>query len=158
MRVRVTPTATGVRLHLPTDLRELVEHTVGQIAELLDAGTDDPAMQRLLPAGYTGDPEAAEEFRRLTEDDLLGRKRSDAQVVARTAFAQDLVAEDAEAWLRSLTDVRLVLAQRVGITRDGEAEELLEHGDPAAQQVVLVMSHLGYVQELLIDALDRGGF
>jgi hypothetical protein len=158
VRLRVTPTAIGLRLQLPSELRELVEHTVGQVVELLDAGSGDPAMERLLPAAYADDPEAALEFRRLTEDDLLGRKRSDAQVVIQTAFAKELDVEQAESWLRSLTDVRLVLAQRLGITQDGEAEELLESGDEGTRQVVLVMASLGYVQELLIEALDSGGF
>ena len=52
---------------------------VTQFAELLedadDAPPDDPAIARLVPDAYADDAEAAQEFRDLTERDLLDRRR-----------------------------------------------------------------------------------
>jgi hypothetical protein len=41
-----------------------------------------PAVARLVPDAYRGDAEAAAEFRRYTEADLLQRRRTDADLVA----------------------------------------------------------------------------
>ena len=87
---------------------------------------------------HYGDAEAAAEFRRYTEADLLQRRRTDADLVAaslaRAGVAVDLAmladAESTEmrqlrldddevsAWLRTLTAVRLVLATHLGIEDD----------------------------------------
>ena len=49
------------------------------LAVLADGG--DPALDRLFPAGYRDDDEAAAEFRTYTRDDLHARKRSGAEAV-----------------------------------------------------------------------------
>jgi Domain of unknown function (DUF2017) len=118
---------------------------VAQFRELVDeAATEDPAVQRLVPDAYPDDRDAAEEFRALTQDDLLSRRRSDAdQVLADLAPAaampdnpSDAVmiepvvlaldAEHAQAWLRTLAAVRLVLAIRLGVAERDEHDD----GDP----------------------------
>jgi len=147
-----------VRLRLPDPVRDVIETTVSQVVGLIDApDPDDPAVGRLLPDAYRDDTEAAREFRELTQDDLLERKRSDAAVVLATVRGRDLDVAQAEAWLRSLTDVRLVLGERLGLRADGDAEVLMGHGDDDVRQAVAVLQHLGWVQELLIEALEGGG-
>lgn len=118
---------------------------VNQFAELLsesaaDAAFADPAVARLVPDAYADDAEAASDFRRLTQDDLLDRRRDDAATVARTllhdgaALRTDTLADEeamrtmevtlgrpeVDAWLRALTALRLVLAVRLGITDDAD--------------------------------------
>ena len=96
---------------------------------------EDPAVARLLPDGSREDPELAAEFRRLTEQGLRARKRTSLGV-AREALATPsarLLVErpQAEAVLKGLTDLRLVLAERLGIRTDEDAERL--HAIVAAQ-------------------------
>lgn len=98
----------------------------------------DPALRRLLPDAYRDDDEAAADFRRYTENTLRGAKRADATVVrqglASIAVLGERVLDDeqADAWLRFLTDARLVIAIRLGIESadDVEAFEHLPATDP----------------------------
>jgi len=124
-------------------LTDLVEQFAGLLDDTSapDGGSpepDDPAILRLVPDAYRTDAEAADEFRRLTQGDLLARRRDDAAVVletlqrdgaplrpadidridAETPLIVELDAASVSAWLRTLTSVRLVLATRLGITDD----------------------------------------
>lgn len=129
-----------------TLLTELAE----QIVDLL-AGRDaaDPAIARLLPDAYRDDPEAASEFRRLMEDDLVDRKTSHAAAV-RASLGDGHVRLDpaaVQAWLRHLTDLRLVIATRIGIQHDDDTGT----GNPFLQDVY---AWLGYVQSSILYALE----
>ncbi len=123
--------------------------------------SDDPVLRRLFPNAYPHDAAASSDFRRFTERDLRSRKVADAQVVlaalARTEQGtQDLRIDPAEgeAWLRTLTSVRLAVATRLGITDAESAEELgdLSDEDPRSF-MVSVYDWLGFAQETLIAAL-----
>ncbi len=96
-------------------------------ADLTVAPPADPAVARLLPDASRDDPELAQSFRRLTEPDLRERKRG-ALGLAATALRRPapvvLVDSEAQALLKGLTDVRLVLAERLGIATDEDAEFL----------------------------------
>jgi len=140
----------------------------------------DPAVRRLLPDASRDDPQVALEFRRLTEDDLRADKvarlarlwaalttptpgwRTDAFVVA-PADAQGVAA--------AITDLRLVLAERLGIRTDEQAERLYDalldspQADPAADEetedldpaarryLVAVYGALSWLQESLVEML-----
>lgn len=123
--------------------------------------SEDPVVRRLFPNAYPHDAAASSDFRRFTERDLRGKKVDDAQVVLRglgetAEGAQDLRIDpaDAEAWLRTLTGVRLAVATRLGITDAESAEELnqLPDEDPRAF-MVSVYDWLGFAQETLISSL-----
>lgn len=99
---------------------------------------DDPALRRLLPDAYRDDEEAAADFRRYTENTLRGAKRADATVVRQglasiAALGERVLdGEQADAWLRFLTDARLVIASRLGVetAEDLEAFDYLSRDDP----------------------------
>jgi hypothetical protein len=116
---------------------------------------DDPAIARLLPDAYGDDSEAASEFRQLTERSLASRKVANARTVidclGRADGALELTSTETQAWLRSLSDIRLTIAARLGIENDGDAG-LLE-GD-AAVALHDLYDWLAYVTESLLDALD----
>ena len=87
----------------------------------------DPAVARLLPDASRDDPELAQSFRRLTEQDLRERKRDSLGLAAGALRRRAPVVLDdseAQALLKGLTDVRLVLAERLGIATDEDAEFL----------------------------------
>ncbi len=114
----------------------------------------DPAITRLLPTAYPDDPESAAEFRRFTENDLAARKIRNAETVIATLGGGGKIELDeaaAQAWLRTLTDIRLTLAARLGITLD---DELGNQSSDEAVMMRQVYDWLGYVQESLVSALD----
>ena len=118
---------------------------------------EDPVLARLLPEGYGDDPEAAGEFRRYTEPGLRSGKVAAAQTVLATLPATGgrvrLSAGDAEAWLRSLNDVRLALGVVLGITEDYEREfASMDPGDPR-EAYMHVYDFLTFLQETLVRAL-----
>jgi hypothetical protein len=118
---------------------------------------EDPVLARLLPDAYRGDPEAAGEFRRYTEQGLRSGKVAAAQTVLDTLPAGGghvrLRPEDAQAWLRALNDVRLAIGTVLGITEDYEDEmEAASWADPRSAYLE-VYHWLGYLQDSLVRAL-----
>ena len=119
---------------------------------------DDPVLARLLPDGYRDDPDAAHEFRRFTESGLRTAKVESAQMLLSTLPASGgkvkLSPEQAEAWLRSLNDVRLALGVRLGVTDDFDGlSEDVEADDPRFAYVQ-VYQWLAFLQESLVAALS----
>ena len=94
---------------------------------------DDPALLRLLPNAAPRDREVADEFRRLTQEDLRATK------LARLHRMWDDLRTESDEWVvpledvmptaAALTDVRLVVAARLGLESDEDAERL--HQDVA---------------------------
>lgn len=104
----------------------------------------DPALDRLLPTAHRGDDQIAAEFRRLTEEGLRQRKSGNLDVaLERLSAAYDdrveLDAEQAPRFLMALTDVRLLLAERMGMRTEEDAEAL-----HAAMEVIADDDPLGY--------------
>jgi len=121
----------------------------------------DPAVARLLPEGNRDDPELAAGYRRLAQDGLRERKRARLDSAgAALARPAPVLLDDAEAvaLLKGLTDVRLVLAERLGLRTDEDAE--LVHArvmaqrpdDPVAVAATLYDA-LTWWQESLVHAL-----
>jgi hypothetical protein len=145
----------GVHIGLGSQEKALVADLVTQVTTLLETGdAKDPAISRLFPAAYADDAEAAAEFRRFTVDDLTAAKIANAKTVLATLRADRKVPLDAEAeqaWLRTLTDVRLTLASRLGVTNDGYPAST----DDRVLGMQSLYEWLGYVQEALVQTLDR---
>src|SRR5487761_1290093 len=118
---------------------------------------DDPVLARLLPDAYSDDPEAAGEFRRYTEHGLRSGKLASARTVLDT-LPEDggrvrLSADEAQAWLRCLNDVRLALGVRLEVSEDREAMlEQASQGGPQAAGL-WIYDWLTLLQETLVEAL-----
>jgi hypothetical protein len=130
--------------------RELIRGLLPQMQELL--AIDDPSLTRLFPPGYANDTEREEEYRRLTRDDLLASRFSDFDVVEHTLEAERLDPAEAEAWMRSLNAVRLVLGTRLDVTEDMDRPLPDEPG----AQAYAVYEYLSMVVSELVDALSEG--
>jgi hypothetical protein len=123
----------------------------------------DPAVERLLPPGHREDPEAAAEYRRLTERGLRERKALNLSTAIEALALMDgdklsLDLEQAQAMVVALTDVRLVLGERLGLRTDEDAEALVERLDEAsdAEPDLLLAAYydfLTWLQESLTVAL-----
>ncbi|MBF4160085.1 DUF2017 domain-containing protein [Nocardioides acrostichi] len=131
---------------------------------------EDPVLQRLLPDAYSDDDEAAGEFRRFTEGSLREGKAAGAACIIDTLEEAGLPAEltdeslvidvelDQQAgliWMRSLTDLRLALATRLGIEDDDEDRWLALPDDDPQAQAFDIYQWLGYLQETLVGAMSR---
>ncbi len=119
---------------------------------------DDPVLARLLPDGYSDDPQAAAEFRRYTEETLRSAKVAAAQAVLSSLPPSGgevrLSEPDCQQWLRALNDVRLALSVRLGITDENEdLSQRLLPGDPRSAYV-WVYQWLAYLQDSLIESLS----
>ncbi len=149
------------------------------LAAALGLGDDpsrptDPVVLRLFPDGYRADDEAAAEFRRFTERSLREAKSESAatmlasldavrvagpakeDVSKREKVRLRLDAAQAQAWLRTLTDLRLALGTRLGVEEgDDEHWETLADDDPR-RHIHDVYEWLGWVQETLVRALAAG--
>jgi hypothetical protein len=134
---------------------------------------DDPVLQRLLPDAYRDDAGESAEFRRFTERSLTSAKVANAEALLASLrdagldetkvddedvedqepLEVELDAEAVQAWLRTLTDVRLSLAVRLGIESDEDMMLLHQSEDEAVIAMTELYDWLGYVQETLVSAL-----
>ncbi|GAA4840737.1 DUF2017 domain-containing protein [Luteimicrobium xylanilyticum] len=187
-----------VLAHVVGDVVELLQDAVpdadgapwGAIEADAPPAPRDAALARLLPEAST-DPDVSAEFRRLTQGELAGAKAKrllafaerllDDEVARAAATGRHvrpertdlLVPRDAARdTAAALTDVRLVLASRLDVTTDDDAESLyaeIEAGangsaapdadddargaDAPRQFLGAVFVTAGWLQESLVDAM-----
>jgi hypothetical protein len=160
-RIKITP--AGVRLTFNEAEAETLASVAEQLADLLGGVEDrigDPALERLLPDGYRDNSVDAEEFRHYTQTDLVDEKVAAARTIvdalsARTDRSKGTVRvvlgpTDAIAWLRSINDIRLALAARLGIVD----ENFRPDGDDESYNFAIYV-WLGQLQFVLLHAVDR---
>ena len=141
----------GIRLHLSQDERALLAGLTAELRALLEGARDDPSLRRLFPPAY--DDETDERaYRDLTGDSLLDGRREALEVLEQTAGSERLSAEEADAWLRALNDLRLVLGTRLDVQEDTFASEP-DFDDPRGQALA-VYGYLSWLQEQLVEALS----
>lgn len=126
------------------------------------APPSDPAVRRLLPDAVKDDDGAALEFRRLTERTLRETKVGGLRAAALAVEAPQLALDPAAAqqFAAALNDVRLVLAQRLGLETDEDAERIHAHDDWSRAETVdeylaLVYNFTTWLQETLMQALAQ---
>lgn len=133
---------------------------------------EDPVLQRLLPDAYRDDAGESGEFRRFTERSLTSAKVDNAEALiaslvdagldpdapvdagGQQPIEVELTPDAVQAWLRSLTDIRLAVAVRLGIETDSDLEIIAHSDDDAVLAMSDVYDWLGYVQESLVTSLD----
>jgi hypothetical protein len=141
----------GVELRLGNEERALLMGLAAELRALLDGEPDDPSLRRLFPPAY--DDEADERaYRELAGDSLLDGRREALELLSRTAERQQLTAEEADAWLRALNDLRLVLGTRLDVREDTFADEP-DLNEPRGQALA-VYGYLSWLQEQLVHALS----
>ena len=121
----------------------------------------DPALHRLLPDAYPDDAEASEEFRRYTDATLRDGMHVDLLAVRQSLLVigenghASLDDEQAQAWLRVLNRVRLVLAVRLGIENATDHDDLalIDADDPRVGPFLL-FEWVGYLLSDLLNALN----
>lgn len=114
--------------------------------------SDDPALARLFPDGYSNDAHASADFRRFTEQDLRAHKVAALATVCKTLSdwkgKSTITEQQAQDWLKAINDLRLVLGTRLEITDESETD--FEADEPG----IHLYNYLTYLQGTLIDALS----
>ncbi|WP_026555365.1 DUF2017 domain-containing protein [Arthrobacter sp. 35W] len=178
-----TSTRKGITAHLETGERDLLRKLFADIIDMLEpetpAHTDplaaligldmdvqaprDPALLRLLPNVVRDDDAAALEFRQLTERSLRETKIG-ALRAASLALESEKVVLDADAarlFAMALNDVRLVLAERLEIRDEEDADRIHQVQDWSKAEDVdsylaLVYNFVSWLQEGLVQAMLSG--
>jgi Domain of unknown function (DUF2017) len=136
-------------------------------ADQLGRTPRDPALDRLLPSAHRDDPALAAEFRRLTEHGLREGKAANLSVGIQAIVDADgdkvwLDHEQAQAMVVALTDVRLLLGERLGLRTDDDADALQDRLEAAEEDdseddprlyLVAYYDFMTWLQESLIQAL-----
>jgi hypothetical protein len=141
----------GVELRLSRDERQLLKTLATELRTLLDAEPGEPSLRRLSPPAYEDDADERA-YRDLMGNELLNGRREALELLAATAEQKHLSADEAEAWLRALNDLRLVLGTRLDVQEDTFASEL-RPDDPNAHGLA-VYGYLSWIQEQLVAALS----
>lgn len=124
-------------------VRDVQRFMVGDVAP-------NPITERLFP-DPSFDRAVSDELRELIEDDLRAGKQEAARTLLESLPDDgkvSLTADEAEAWLTALNDVRLALGTAVGITEEWPGDE----DDVRAQ----VYHWVSVLQEGLVEALASG--
>ena len=124
------------------------------------AAPADPATKRLLPDADPEDAAASLEFRRLSERGIRERKIGALREAALLMESGTIVLSDETAprFAAAVNDVRLVLAQRLGLESDQDAERIQAQDDwskveSVDEYLALVYNFVTWLQESLVQAL-----
>jgi Domain of unknown function (DUF2017) len=151
---RIVRTRRGeIRLRLPRAERDLLRSLPAELRERLDAEPDDPSLRRLFPPAYDDEADEAE-YRRLMRDELTAGRRRALRVLAESVDRDRLSADEAQAWLTALNDLRLVLGTRLDVREDALLFGL-DPRDPRAAELALY-GYLSWLEEQLVEALGAG--
>jgi hypothetical protein len=123
-----------------------------------DLDTSDPVIARLFPDAYPDDPGASADFRRFTQARQRDTRLAEAEIVLSALRDSDggrhrvqVRVIELDAWLKTLTAVRLSLAVRLGIETASDADDLdnLPEEDPRLY-IYRVYEWIAYLTENLI--------
>ena len=132
----------GIEIRLTAQERELMTHVVGQLRDAMLADADDPALRRLFPPAYVDDDEKEAGFKALARDELLESRLQSIEVVEQSARSDVLDPAQAEAWLRAMNALRLVLGTRLDVAEDDIPELMPDDPDLPAWVLYDLLSRL----------------
>ncbi|TFV98399.1 DUF2017 family protein [Leifsonia flava] len=152
--------AGRIRIDFEPDEATMLADLAGQIADLITDAPHDSAFTRLFPPAYRDDSAAAAEFERFERAGLAEGKVNAARTVHAAASVGELDPgeivevelddDDVWPWLTHLTDVRSVLADRLGIEDDDSEIQ----PDDELLTLLPLYDWLGWLQGAIIAALE----
>ena len=137
-------------LRLSDAERELLRSLPLELLRLLAEDPGDPTLRRLRQSAYEDDQEADGEFQELMQRELENGRRQALTLLVETASRERLTADELDAWLRALTDLRLALGTRLEVTEDTYDRDI-DPRDPAAYELS-VFAYLSWLQEQAVEA------
>jgi hypothetical protein len=136
----------GVLLRLSPEERSLLANLAWELRSLLAGEAADPSLRRLFPPAYE-DEEDERAYRELAGGELLDGRREALELLAETAARDRLSPDEADAWLRALNDLRLVLGTRLDV-QEGALQD-----EPQTPELA-IYGYLSWLQEQLVEALS----
>ena len=126
--------------------RSLLSSLAEQLTELL-GNPDEPGLHRLFPPAYQGveNMEHNDDYRRLMTDELADNHRLALATLTTSAQATELTADQLDAWMRALNQLRLTLGTRLEVSADHEIDGTSVEGQ--------IYEFLTGIQGMVIDAL-----
>lgn len=141
----------GVRLHFDEHELLLLRQLLAELGALL-VDPDDPAVRRLFPPAHA-DRESEEQYRSLVRDQLVSGRSSALATMRDTLGRKTLSRDEADAWLRALNDLRLVLGTRLDVSENLDFEDL-DPQEPRGRDLA-VYAYLSWLLEQLVEALGE---
>ena len=113
-----------------------------------------PGFTQLRGGGDHGDARVPTtgHFHEAAQDRLVAEfflRTADRDAFVRGVKESTISLEEAESWMRVIGEARLVLAARLGITKDGWEDE----ADPTQSPEMALLGYLGYLQDSLVSIL-----
>lgn len=136
----------------------MLRRLIGEYLALLDSAADpgDPVIGRLFPPASLEDAGVAASYRDLAQDDLTRHKRHTAEVALGSLVEgggrqRSLDDDEMQAWLVVLTDLRLAIGTKQGVTEE-VMDRPIDPNDPE-QFPLAILHYLGALQESLVRSL-----
>jgi hypothetical protein len=139
----------NVRLHLQRHEVALLRELLDELEGLLE-DPEDPALRRLFPPAHS-DRGSEEQYRSLVGEQLLSGRTKALATVRDTLGTNTLDPAEADAWLRALNDLRLVLGTRLDVSEEIDYDGL--HLEDPHGRGLAVYGYLSWLQEQLVEAL-----
>jgi hypothetical protein len=132
--------------------RAVLRTLPGALERLLEEEPEAPELRRLFPPAYAEDEGAEDEYRRLVRDELVQGRRAALRAFAESLERDRLTADELDAWLRALNDLRLFLGTRLDVSEE-QLAEAIDPRDPRAEELALYL-YLSWLQEHVVEALS----
>ncbi len=123
----------AIRVRLDDKFRDLLRRVTEELREMLIVDEMDE-LRRLYPTAYPDDEKLEAEYRSMVHDQLLMSRLDGIDKVQATLDNETLSIEDADTWMNTINQCRLVLGTRLDV---GEHEEAIEEDDPDAHGKII---------------------
>jgi hypothetical protein len=144
----------GVRVRIEGDEAELLRRLITELQTLLEADVprEDPVVARIFPDAFE-EEEDRRAYRDMVDDDLRAQKLGAMRTVSETLEGATLSDDEVDAWLVTLTDMRLAIGTRLDVDEEQMAAEL-DPDDPSTASMA-VLHWLGFLQESIVQAASE---
>lgn len=122
-----------IRVRLDDKLRDLLRRVTEELREMLIVDELDD-LRRLYPTAYPDDEKLEADYRSMVHDQLLMARLDGIDRVQATLDDDSLSIDDADTWMNTINQCRLVLGTRLDV---GEQEDAIEDDDPDAHGKII---------------------
>lgn len=111
-------------IRLDDETAALLSSLADQLDPLLDDPSADAGLRRLFPPAHPDDL-LAEAAWQIEQGAALRESRRLALAALRQPVGKPIAADELVRWMQGVNSLRLVLAERLGVAADGDAEEAM---------------------------------
>lgn len=127
-------------LALPDGLAAVLVQLGGEMRDLLVTNAD--VVRRVFPVAYPDDDEREAGYQAMVRGQLIERHQAGIDLMAQTATADELSADELTRWMTTTNALRLILGTALDVDEDTELD--LDEDDPRfpVQQLYYLLSEL----------------